>query len=242
MKIIKKLALSSLVLLSSIAIFGEKAEATWSNLDIRSKTTITAEQINKTISTRGSEKAINSNIGEIIIEESEKEGLNAGIIFGMFAVETGYGKSNLFLNSNNVGGLECIRGYACNGRWASFPTVRESFANKVRILKHNYADKGLVTLDQIINVYAPPVENDVNGYVNMIGGVIGITESQPVTIQKVSNEAVKKKEQKESKKIIKKEETSKTELKYNNTKVKKLLSENNIFKVLKAYKNVIDIM
>lgn len=188
LSIIKNIVLSTGIFTSILFLVDEpKAHAsTWSGYDIRTTSNITAEQINQVLETRGSTKAKNSNIGEIIVQESKKANINAGVVFGMFAVETGWGSSNLFLNNNNVGGLECIKGYACNGRWASFPTVRESFQNKIRILKTIYVGEGLVTLNQVINKYAPSDENDVEGYINMIGSVITTTQSQHVSVRKVS--------------------------------------------------------
>lgn len=48
-----------------------------------------------------------------------------------------------------------------------------------RILR-SYAARGVVSLRQIIETWAPPIENDVDSYVSHVSAVTGIGESQPV--------------------------------------------------------------
>lgn len=160
----------------------------WAYFDIRSVSNgeVTAERMNKVFSVVGKTNKIrNANLGDSIMRASEKHGINAGILFAMTAYETGWGSSSQFNNLNNTGGITCISGYECVGRWTKFNSLEESIDRKAQLLAGRlYVGDGLVTLYDVISRYAPAFENDVNQYVNSIGYINELYLNQkPVTIK-----------------------------------------------------------
>ena len=147
----------------------------WANFDIRSENNgdVTIARMNQVAKVMGkSQKMRDANIGTLIMKYANHYNINAGILFSFTMYETGWGSSSQFLNLNNTGGMECMSGYACVGRWAKFDSIEDSIERKARLLSgHMYVQGGLTTLWQIINRYAPSFENDVNLYINSIGQI-----------------------------------------------------------------------
>jgi len=84
-----------------------------------------------------------------------KEQINISIAISRW--ETGTYTSNLFLNSNNLGG------FYRNGAFVEYETLEEGIDDYIRTLKYCYFDKGLTTLEQIKLTYCPDgVDNDPN--------------------------------------------------------------------------------
>lgn len=50
---------------------------------------------------------------DYIYKYSEEVGIDPSLIVAMTTIETGYGKSNLFVNNNNPGGIKSLNGWAC---------------------------------------------------------------------------------------------------------------------------------
>lgn len=72
--------------------------------------------------------------------------------------ETGSWTSELFENSNNFGGICNSKGF---NKYDSYESGLNAFVN---LLKNNYFDKGLTTIEQIGNKYCPVgAENDPTG-------------------------------------------------------------------------------
>ena len=105
--------------------------------------------------------------------KAEEYGIDWKIAVSISAWETGYWKSNLYLNKNNVGGLYC------NGNFLKYGTLDEGIEAYVSNLKRLYFDMGLNTLEKIQPKYCPVgAKNDPNGLnKNWLGGVTKIYES-----------------------------------------------------------------
>lgn len=58
---------------------------------------------------------------DFIYEYCEEVGIDATIIIGISSLETGYGKSSLFVNKNNPGGMKARRG------WLKFNTLEDGY-------------------------------------------------------------------------------------------------------------------
>lgn len=108
----------------------------------------------------------------IIYNVSLDLGLNeeqAKISIAISKWETGNYTSNLFKNSNNIGGL-----YNSNTKtFYKFNTIEEGINSFVKNLKNGYFDKGLNSIEEIQKKYCPVgAENDPNGLnKNWISGV-----------------------------------------------------------------------
>lgn len=68
-----------------------------------------------------------------------------------------------------------------DGAFITFEHATMGIRAAARILK-NYRDKyGLITVSDIINRWAPPVENDTQSYIESVAGKVGVYENQPLT-------------------------------------------------------------
>lgn len=106
----------------------------------------TAEQLNKQLNKKN---GVLKNKGQVFLDAQEKYGVNAAILASIAIHETGYGTSNLAKTKNNVGGIRKGSGFK------SYSSVDECIMDMARLLKQNYADKGLVTIAQVQQKYCP---------------------------------------------------------------------------------------
>lgn len=107
-----------------------------------------------------------------IYDEALEQGLNveqSKIAIAISKWETGSYTSNLFKNSNNLGGLYD----SVNRRFYKYDSVEEGIESYVRNLKVGYFDKGLDTIEEIQKKYCPVgAENDpLNLNSNWLSGV-----------------------------------------------------------------------
>jgi Mannosyl-glycoprotein endo-beta-N-acetylglucosaminidase. len=72
-------------------------------------------------------------------------------------------------NTHNVGNIICA-GYAtCFGRFRDYPNWEAGIEDWYRLIAVEYIEgRGTVTVEQIIPIYAPSFENDVQAYVNAV--------------------------------------------------------------------------
>ena len=108
-----------------------------------------------------------------IKKKAEEYGIDWKVAVSISAWETGYWKSNLYTNKNNVGGLYC------NGSFLSYATLDEGIEDYVSNLKRLYFDMGLNTIEKIQPKYCPVgAKNDPTGLnKNWLGGVTKIYNS-----------------------------------------------------------------
>lgn len=152
----------------------------WKDFDIRtSNGDLTAKDIDNFLAKKGKSETM-KDMGEIVFNASKRSGLNAGVLLGMIANETGWGTSNMAKNFNNYGGVMCMKGRECvysgDRKWTVFKDKSESVNIQADLLMgKTYVGAGLTTMEKMINRYAPPHENDLfssNGYIAVVGGVI----------------------------------------------------------------------
>lgn len=87
---------------------------------IATKNTTTKEQAIAFLEDRNASKEMIDCI-PFIYEYCEEVGIDATIIVGISSIETGYGKSSLFVRNNNPGGMKARRG------WMKFDTPKDGY-------------------------------------------------------------------------------------------------------------------
>lgn len=65
---------------------------------------------------------------DYIYEYSEEVGIDPSIIVAMATIETGYGKSNLFVKNNNPGGIKSLKG------WARYENKQQGFKAMINLI------------------------------------------------------------------------------------------------------------
>lgn len=67
-----------------------------------------------------------------------------------------------------------------DSRFVVFDSPEYGIRAMARIL-NSYANRGLVTVDEIISTWAPPFENDTQSYITSVSRRIGIEPDKPLT-------------------------------------------------------------
>lgn len=91
---------------------------------IATKNTTTKEQAIAFLEDRNASKEMIDCI-PFIYEYCEEVGIDATIIVGISSIETGYGKSNLFIHNNNPGGMKARKG------WMKFNTLEDGYRTMI---------------------------------------------------------------------------------------------------------------
>lgn len=154
---------------------------------------------------------------DFIYEYSEELGIDPTIVIAISSLETGYGKSNLFRNYNNPGGIKSKNG------WAKFKTTRDGYKYMIRLLatysgkinKNSWLYDKAHTTQELGNYYW--VENGCDsGYHKQLTIVINKILSYPLKKEKKVTKQEKKQETKiEENKItesVEKEDTKQNKL------------------------------
>ena len=97
---------------------------------IATDNTTTAEQAIEFLKDRNATKSMLDCV-PFIYDYCEEVGIDATIVIGISSLETGYGKSNLFIRNNNPGGMKARRG------WMKFDTLEEGYRtmiNKIAVM------------------------------------------------------------------------------------------------------------
>ncbi len=77
-------------------------------LPLRSKTTFTASQFNKRIASKSNSSSKMYNKGQVFIDNQNKYGINASLMFGIAYNESQYGESSIAQSKNNLFGLNAV--------------------------------------------------------------------------------------------------------------------------------------
>lgn len=131
---------------------------------------------------------------DYVYEYSEKVGVDPSLVIAMSCLETGYGKSNLFRNSNNPGGIKSKSG------WAKFSSPQKGFKYMIDLLA-TYA--GVMHEESWLYNYSKTTEGLAGMYWTNQGSDRGYHKKIEIMINTMSKypKSEKKKEVKEEKKV-----------------------------------------
>lgn len=125
---------------------------------------------------------IKNNKPEYLIKASERYGVNPYIIMWMAIVESGWNGSEVSEKLNNFGGMMCsTRADKCSrtdgSSCVSYDDVKgglrcfthyakeeDYFFDKAYTVRHEYYERGAKTFGELIVIYAPSKENNLNQY------------------------------------------------------------------------------
>jgi flagellum-specific peptidoglycan hydrolase FlgJ len=92
------------------------------------------------------------DLEKIIVEMEEEYGINAYFTIAVMKLESGYGKSSLSKNKNNLFGLNAIDGDKTNKAF-SFKTKGDSVRKFGQLISKNYLGKGYTTIEKVSRKY-----------------------------------------------------------------------------------------
>ena len=186
---------------------------------IATQNTSNPEQAKQFLRDRNTSKEMINQV-DFIYEYCEEIGIDATIVVAMSSIETGYGKSSLFVNKNNPGGMKARRG------WMSFDTLEDGYRamiNKIAVMagvrkSKSFYYNSCYYIKDLGNIYW--VENgcDKGYYNNLIIQMNKIcsyerTEEEPVVI--VEKEKPKKQSARDYVMSFKKKKKTGLDLIYN---------------------------
>lgn len=115
-------------------------------------------------------------MGADFVAAGKQYGIHPGLV-----VAIGIHESGLCTN-DAAAGCQCYNAWGrtagpgqptCEGRrWYAYNSISQSIASQTQFIKENYLDKGYTTVEKMIYRYAPPSENDTEGYIETLIGLV----------------------------------------------------------------------
>jgi Mannosyl-glycoprotein endo-beta-N-acetylglucosaminidase len=100
-----------------------------------------------------------------------KEGCDPALVLAFFEHESSMGKMGVAVQTKSIGNIRCTPSYSCyttegNGSFRKYNSWADSVTDWAKLLKFYRDEWKLVTIDQIIPVYAPAADkNNPNAYI-----------------------------------------------------------------------------
>ena len=95
--------------------------------DIATKATTDISQARQFLTDRHASKKMMDSL-DFIYDYCAEIGIDPTLVVAISSIETGYGKSNLFVNYNNPGGIKARSG------WKRFDTIEDGYRYMIRLL------------------------------------------------------------------------------------------------------------
>jgi cell wall-associated NlpC family hydrolase len=132
---------------------------------------LSAAQIDAILAAEGSPAA---GTGQLWYDLGVQYGIDPVFALAFYKKESSMGRDRVHQrgggNSHNIGNIICTQGWGdcvCTRThcFRAYPTWADGIADWFRLMRTRYVDQGLVTLDEILPVYAPSFENDTQLYI-----------------------------------------------------------------------------
>lgn len=148
---------------------------------ITGKPTISAAFIGKVLRAYGSPA---SGSAQALYADGVQFGIDPVYALAFFLHEDRFGTTGWGAVNHSLGNTRCSAGYQCRGGYRSYPTWQAGFLDWYHLLKVLYITQWhLVTVDQIIPVYAPSSDgNNVAGYITAIKTAVDTWRSGTVEV------------------------------------------------------------
>ena len=125
--------------------------------------------INRVLSVAGSPAV---GLGQTLYDESAKTGIDDAVALGFFQHESTFGRYGVATVTNSLGNIICAGAARCVGRFRWYPSWQAGAIDWYMLLSTQYLAHGLVTLEQIVPVYAPASENNVSAYITAVRSAV----------------------------------------------------------------------
>jgi len=104
-------------------------------------------------------------LGKVLYADGIQYGIDPIYALAFFQHESQFGRLGVARVTLSLGNLRCMPAYPCDNGYARFASWQQSALAWYRLIRTAYVARGLVTLSQIIPVYAPSVDgNNVAAY------------------------------------------------------------------------------
>jgi len=139
---------------------------TTDNFDLTHGQSLTVEQIDKILDAAGSPA---KGTGADWIKYGKESDIDAAYGLGIFNQESTLGtNSGWYKAGYNTGNIICAGYWQCHGAFRDYSQDADPWASSIKdvmALLRNYRDGGIKNYGEAIYKWAPPVENDTDGYI-----------------------------------------------------------------------------
>lgn len=140
---------------------------------LRAPPSLTGEQIDSILAGYGSPA---TGTGQVWVDTGVHYGIDPAFALAFFIHESTAGTHPNWAGqkgngqtTHNVGNIICAGYHRCHGRFRDYATWEEGINDWFRLIAVEYIEgRGTETVADIIPIYAPAVENDVNAYVRTV--------------------------------------------------------------------------
>ncbi len=120
-----------------------------------------------------------TGLGQFIYDMGVKYGVDPIFCVAFFVHESTAGTQGVATVTKSVGNIRVTQGYAEYQGFRRYESWNEGIEDWYRLIRELYVDGWkLTTVEQIIPVYAPPVENDTDHYVDTIRALVTTWRTQ----------------------------------------------------------------
>ena len=142
--------------------------------------TISADFINKVLDYYHSPAA---SKGQALYDDGVKYGIDPVYALAFFMHESSFGTTGVATTTRSLGNIRVSEGYQQYNGYRLYPTWEAGFEDWYKLIADQYiAQWKLVTVDQIVPVYAPSSENDVTAYIQAVEHAVDTWRSGTVAI------------------------------------------------------------
>jgi hypothetical protein len=106
--------------------------------------------------------------GEALYADMVQAGINPAFALAVFWHESHFGTLGVARRTHSLGNIRCTPGWPrCLGGYRWYPDWPASYADFAALLTREYFPRGLLTVEQILPVYAPAADgNDPAAYIH----------------------------------------------------------------------------
>lgn len=140
---------------------------------LRAAPSLTPDQIDRILATYGSPA---TGTGKVWYDLGLRYGIDPAFALAFFISESTAGTAKMWAGrkpdgstTHNIGNIICAGYPTCYGRFRDYPSWEVGIADWYRLIDEEYLrGRGHKTLADVLPVYAPAIENDVNGYIRLV--------------------------------------------------------------------------
>nr|HET6904626.1 glucosaminidase domain-containing protein [Ktedonobacteraceae bacterium] len=142
--------------------------------------TVSADFINQVLDHYHSPAA---NKGQALYDDGVKYGIDPVYALAFFLHESSFGTTGVATVTHSLGNIRATAGYRQYEGYRLYPTWEAGFEDWYKLIAEQYvAQWKLVTIDQIIPVYAPSTENDVDTYIQTVKHAVDTWRSGTIEV------------------------------------------------------------
>jgi len=111
--------------------------------------------------------------GEDLYDFAILNGVNPAFEMAVFKHESAYGTAGIARVTRSLGNIRCAGYHDCMSGYRRYATWLDGYEDFNMLLKREYFPRGLVTVAQIIPIYAPAADhNDEAAYIHAVSGAM----------------------------------------------------------------------